>query len=339
MQTTDCCCRHYAYQRFFVMKNEYKKSYFRNQSDRPMIESMDNSHIRKLAGNIGVFFLLTFTMLLPSTLSFAANETNRMVSMQMNSVKGNPVLRIVTEKPIGYRYTVYDSNDLNLSSVVISFPFMDIDAVSSITDVNQPPVQRVEVSSDYKAWGRLAQVEVVLSQMADYDITVTDNKFMLTLLLKAGQEKTRGVESISNDNQSVILPASESAEETKHTLIAAPASAKQLTLPASKILNVDVGEQIVRLQADGIVENYKFFSLSNPERLVVDVYGVKLGFESRSFKLPDVFSRMRIGVYQEKLRFVFDASAKVPEYAVTNNGESIVIRWGSGASKATNNLQ
>jgi hypothetical protein len=248
-------------------------------------------------------------------------------------------LRIVTEKPIGYRYTVYDSNDPNLSSVVISFPLMDIDAVSSITDVNQPPVQRVDVSSDDKAWGRLAQVEVVLSQVADYDVTVIENKFMLTLPLKASQEKTRGVESISNNNQLVVLPVSESAEEPKHTLIVAPASAKQLTLPASKILNVDVGEQIVRLQADGIVENYKFFSLSTPERLVVDVYGVKLGFEARSFNLPDVFSRMRIGVYQEKLRFVFDASAKVPEYAVTNNGESIVISWGSAASKATNNLQ
>jgi hypothetical protein len=299
---------------FFVMKNGSKKSYFRNKSEKPMIESMDNSHIGKLAGSIGVFFLLTITMLLPSTLSFAAKETNRMVSIQMSSVKGNTVLTIVTEKPIGYRYTVYYSDDLNLSSVVISFPLMDIDAVSSITEVNQPSVQRVDVSSDDKAWGRLAQVEVVLSQAADYDVAVIGNKFMLTLPLKAGQEKTREVELTSKENQSVVLQA-------------------------SKILNVDVGEQVVRLQADGIVENYKFFSLSSPERLVVDVYGVKLGFEARSFKLSDVFSRMRIGVYQEKLRFVFDASAKVPEYAVTNDGESIVVSWGSGVSKATNNLQ
>jgi hypothetical protein len=296
------------------MKNGSKKSYFRNKSEKPMIESMDNSHIGKLAGSIGVFFLLTITMLLPSTLSFAAKETNRMVSIQMSSVKGNTVLTIVTEKPIGYRYTVYYSDDLNLSSVVISFPLMDIDAVSSITEVNQPSVQRVDVSSDDKAWGRLAQVEVVLSQAADYDVAVIGNKFMLTLPLKAGQEKTREVELTSKENQSVVLQA-------------------------SKILNVDVGEQVVRLQADGIVENYKFFSLSSPERLVVDVYGVKLGFEARSFKLSDVFSRMRIGVYQEKLRFVFDASAKVPEYAVTNDGESIVVSWGSGVSKATNNLQ
>ncbi len=290
---------------FFVMKNGSKKSYFRNKSEKPMIESMDNSHIGKLAGSIGVFFLLTITMLLPSTLSFAAKETNRMVSIQMSSVKGNTVLTIVTEKPIGYRYTVYDSDDLNLSSVVISFPLMDIDAVSSITEVNQPSVQRVDVSSDDKAWGRLAQVEVVLSQAADYDVAVIGNKFMLTLPLKAGQEKTREVELTSKENQSVVLQA-------------------------SKILNVDVGEQVVRLQADGIVENYKFFSLSSPERLVVDVYGVKLGFEVRSFKLSDVFSRMRIGVYQEKLRFVFDASAKVPEYVVTNDGESIVVSWGTG---------
>jgi len=73
--------------------------------------------------------------------------------------------------------------------------------------------------------------------------------------------------------------------------------------------------------------------------LVVDVFGVKPGFEARSIPLPDDFSRMRVGVYKEKLRFVFDTSGKFPKYDVTRKGESVVISWGSGIATVTNHLR
>lgn len=298
---------------------------------------IDNSRIRKVDCKIELFFLLSIAMLLPAALSFAAIETNKMVSMQMDSAKGCPILRIVTEKPIGYRYTVYDSEDL--ARVVINFPHMDTDAVSSLTDVNQPPVQRVDVSSYDTTWGRMGRVEVVLSKVADYDVAINDNEFVLTLLRKEDQANTAAVEPVSNKNEPVAAPVSEPAEESKLASDAVPAPVKEMMAPASTIMNVDVGAQVVTLQADGLVDNYKFFSLGEPDRLVVDVYGVKPGFEARSFPLPDDFCRMRVGVYKEKLRFVFDASGIFPKYTVTRKGESVVIRWGSGTLTSTYHLR
>ena len=93
------------------------------------------------------------------------------------------------------------------------------------------------------------------------------------------------------------------------------------------------------MQADCLVDNYEFFSLGGPDRLVVDVYGVRPGFEARSIPLSDDFSRMRVGVYKEKLRFVFDTSGKFPRYDVIRKGESVVITWGPGASTVANHFR
>ena len=269
----------------------------------------DNLRIRKVDCTTGLFFLLAIAMLFPAGLSFSAIETNKMVSMQIESSKGGPVLRIVTAKPIAdFAYTAYNSGDW--SRVVIAFPHMNTGAISSLTDVNQPPVQKVDVLSDNTIWGRMSWVEVVLFKVADYDVAINHNELVLTLLRSEEQANSAAVELVSNINESV------------------PAPVKEVTTPASTIMNVEVEPQVVTLQADGLVNNYMIFSLGGPDRLVVDVFGVKPGFEARSIPLLDDFSKMRVGVYKEKLRFVFDTSGKLPKYDVTRKGESVVISWG-----------
>lgn len=296
----------------------------------PMFDWIGNSRMRKVVTKIGWVFVLSISMVLSASLSFAAIETNRMVSVQMDDTKGYPTLRIVTEEPIGYRYTVYDSD--NLTSVVLNFPHMFINAIPSLTDVNQPPVKRVDVSSHDLPWGRMGRVEVVLSEMANYDVAINGNEFVLTLLLKVDQGTTAAVVPASNAAEPVAAPTSKLAEELKPASVVVPAPVKGIMPSASKIMKVDVGAQVVTLQANGLINNYKFFSLNGPERLVVDIYGVKPGFGARDFPLSGDFSGMRVGVYKDKLRFVFDASGKVPSHAVTGNGENVVIRWGAGTS-------
>lgn len=136
-------------------------------------------------------------MLLTATLSFAGSETNTMVFLQISSAKGAPALKIVTEQPIGSHYTVYDSDDL--SRLVIDFPYMDYNAVSSLTDVNQPPVQKVDVSSYDMTWGRLSRVEVVLTHATGYYVVVSDNEFVQTLRQKAAQEISAALKLVPNE--------------------------------------------------------------------------------------------------------------------------------------------
>ena len=172
----------------------------------------------------------------------------------------------------------------------------------------------------------------------DATVTQTENQ-SASISNQPSPPSTKEVEPVPNIYEPVAVPVSEPAEKSKFASVFFPAPVKEMKAPASTIMHVDVGAQVVTLQADGLVGNYKFFSLGGPDRLVVDVYGVKPGFEARSVPLLDDFSRMRVGVYKEKLRFVFDTSGKFPKYDVTRKGESVVISWGSGIATVTNHLR
>ena len=291
----------------------------------------DNLRIRKVDCKRKLFVLLALFLLFPAGLSFAAREKNKIVSMRMESSNGALILRIVTEKPIAdFAHTAYSSGDL--SRVVVAFPRMDTGAVSSLGDVNQPPVQKVEVLSGNTTWGRMGWVEVVLSKGAEYDVSINYNELVLTLLQNEEQAKTAEVASGSKINEPVAASISGSPEKTKRASVVVPAFEKEVATPASQIMNVALGAQVVTLQANGFVDNFKFFSLGGPDRLVVDVFGVKPSFKTWTVPLSGAFSQIRVGIHKEKLRFVFDSSGKLPKYAVTRKGDSIVIRWGSGTS-------
>ena len=172
----------------------------------------------------------------------------------------------------------------------------------------------------------------------DATVTQTENQ-PASISNQPSPPSTKEVEPVPNIYEPVAVPVSEPAEEFIFASVVFPAPVEEVKAPASTIMQVDVGAQVVTLHADGLVDHYEFFSLGGPDRLVVDVYGVRPGFEARSIPLSDDFSRMRVGVYKEKLRFVFDASGKFPRYDVLRKGESVVITWGPGASTVTNHLR
>jgi type IV pilus assembly protein PilQ len=275
------------------------------------------------------FLILAVMMPLSAGLCFAENETNKMVSLQMEEANSGAALRIVTDKPIGYRYTVYDSIDP--VRVVIDFPGMDIDSVSNLSEVDLAPVQNVDVSSYDLTSGRLGRVEVVLSSAADYDVKIEGNEFVLSLTAKGAAADTS---TTVGDVPKPAVEVVDTAPAVVADVPAAPVSAAPEmddSTPATAVTDVTVGVKNMTLQADGHVGVYKFFSLGGPARLVVDVYGVKPQFKSRSFTLDDGFSKARVGVYKDKLRFVFDAPAKLPEYSVTSTGNDVVVTWGAMA--------
>ena len=83
--------------------------------------------------------LATFTILL-SSYSWGA-DANVMTSLDVVTSGDATVVKITSDNPVGYRYTVYDSIDP--VRVVIDFPGMDVDSVLSINDVAKLPVERL----------------------------------------------------------------------------------------------------------------------------------------------------------------------------------------------------
>lgn len=295
---------------------------------------------RKLKGYLAIgsavikrLVLLSAALVLSVGFSFAAVESNKMVSLEIDSADAGPTLRIVTEKPVGYRYTVYDSIDP--VRVVVDFPGMDVEGVASLENVALSPVSRVDVSSVGLTSGQLGRVEIILGDIADYDVAIRDNEFVLSL---ASKDAVTVSEQVVDEPE--VVAAAESAaamtneyQETAEESLPEPEPVMEVSAaPAKKVTDVVIRPQAVTLVADGHVEIFKFFSLSGPTRLVVDVYGVKAGFGQRSFKLNDDFKKIRVGAKKDRVRFVFDAAGKLPEYSVTGSGNDVVVSWGEGSS-------
>ncbi|APG27911.1 type II secretion system protein GspD [Syntrophotalea acetylenivorans] len=92
------------------------------------------------------------------------------------------------------------------------------------------------------------------------------------------------------------------------------------------------------LITDGQIVKYRYFALPSPPRLVVDIYDVEPAFTEREFAMQGAFSQMRVGIYPDKTRFVFDAPHAVPEHTVVSTGEALEILWSTVDGSAKEDL-
>jgi len=97
---------------------------------------------------------------------------------------------------------------------------------------------------------------------------------------------------------------------------------------ASILSDVRIAPGQVVLESNGKIAKYRYFTLNNPPRLVVDIYELEPSFEERSFSTSDGFNNLRIGTHSDKTRLVFDAQgAELPQYTVEENSTDIRISW------------
>jgi type IV pilus assembly protein PilQ len=253
-----------------------------------------------------------------------------MTSLDFDNSTNGPVVKIVTENPVGYRYTVYDSIDP--VRIVIDFPGMDVDSILSLKDLSGSVVESVDVSSFDLTSGKLGRVEIVLANIADYDVSIENTEFQLSFTPSAQAMPTDAV--VSGIEESTPAESDTSVDDdamvvSGQTMTDVPDVVEAVTLAtAEKITGVNISASSVHLQADGPVDIFKYFTLGAPSRLVLDVYGLKAGFKQRTFEIGDDFGKMRVGAYDDKIRFVFDAAGEIPDYSVDTQGNSVVISWG-----------
>ncbi|MEA3466503.1 MAG: type IV pilus secretin PilQ [Thermodesulfobacteriota bacterium] len=97
---------------------------------------------------------------------------------------------------------------------------------------------------------------------------------------------------------------------------------------------VEIGSTEVVLNTDSQELVFATYTLGAPPRLVVDLANALPEFSERSFAISDGYSRMRVGLYADKTRFVFDAAnGLLPDARVVQQGANLVIAWGAADSK------
>ncbi|HUT84114.1 MAG TPA: type IV pilus secretin PilQ [Thermodesulfobacteriota bacterium] len=107
---------------------------------------------------------------------------------------------------------------------------------------------------------------------------------------------------------------------------------------ATEIKNLLINQQKeglqVVIQANGEIEKYSTFTLSNPNRLVIDVNDVAYIPAEKSIKVESPFiRRIRVGKDEQKVRFVVEFTEVVPPFQVTKSVEKLILSVGKISSE------
>lgn len=116
-------------------------------------------------------------------------------------------------------------------------------------------------------------------------------------------------------------------DETKTVTI----KAEEKELPIAKISSVEYkkvnGVNCVVVKADSEISGYKYFSLSEPNRLILDVENSKFSYETKSQEInDDVISTIRFGKQENDVnRIVLDLFSKLEDYVVVQSADKKVL--------------
>ena len=251
-------------------------------------------------------------LLLLATPCFGAEPSNQLVAVQVDKEAPAPTILIRTAEPVGYRYTVYDSYDP--VRVVVDFPGMDMADVAESLPVDKGVVEGVRVANFDLSSGKLARVEVLLQDSADYQVQIDETEFRLIF---SGPVMAATADKGTPEAAAKVVEATIMAE----TNGASGETGKALT-------EVSLAPGRAVLSADSELGQYKYFTLNKPPRLVVDLFGVQPAFEQRKFPAEGGISLVRVGTYQGKTRFVFDAEgSELPDHSVDRERSDLIVTW------------
>ncbi|MFQ5586482.1 MAG: secretin N-terminal domain-containing protein, partial [Thermodesulfobacteriota bacterium] len=95
------------------------------------------------------------------------------------------------------------------------------------------------------------------------------------------------------------------------------------------------GETVVTIVGNGPPGSYNSFRLDSPDRLVIDIWGVKNSLHERSIDIDEgVIKRIRIGDHPDKSRVVIDFSDdKVPHHSIDRVNNTLMVTFGGETAK------
>lgn len=311
-----------------------------------------NANFRLAAG---LCFWLASALLAPALVVAApAAVTNSLTAVAALQQETGTLIRINTEKPVGYRYTVYDSFDP--VRVVIDFPGLDVSAAPPVVKASGPMVSEVRVSSFDLTSGKLGRVEIHLTGAANYSVSLNDTEFNVLFSGLKGAESTEtaatpappatATETPAPEATPAATPAAVASEPAAAAAAPAEAVAPEVpvepapapvapSVPAAHVTAVELSGGSANIKLDGALGKFQHFPLKAPARLVLDFYGVKPLFKERTLPASQGFSRVRVGESGGKTRIVFDATGKLPKYSVDANPDGVQVTWGKSAASTS----
>ncbi len=249
------------------------------------------------------------------------SSLNTLNSLFSKSENGAVVVGVTGVHPI-MDYTYYDYDP---ETFVVDMADVDVSQIPKTLVVNKDGVRSVKVVAISTTRGRaLAKLEIKKAYLAKCIVTSEGNKLEVTVV-QAGKNPVKVTEPAVFHKQ-----PSSSADKKARVGNAPGIAAKSSLRKANMLLGISVASNgsSVGIQANGS-PRYKYFTMSHPNRIVVDLYGVNKGSVPNMVKGAGEIERVRVGILQAKpaiTRVVLDMKRAVNPVIVSAAG-SVVSVW------------
>ncbi len=242
--------------------------------------------------------------------------------------QGNAVL-IATNRPAKYNAFMLTSPP----RLVIDLPEANLYDVLETTKVNNKYLKTINVVT-YGGKEKIGRIILELQDGVEHDVKNTEEGLLIELKHDPLANLPEGALTDGNvvvaSSGSITLAAARSdAEDEAQDL--EPAT----TVEELKSYSEDT-ETVIQIISDGAVGKYNTFELSDPARVVIDVWDVtnKTGVRAIEVQSDDI-KDVRVGNHPDKVRFVIDlAGDEIPPYVVTKSGDHITVTFRPAQSES-----
>lgn len=231
---------------------------------------------------------------------------------------------ITADRPLTFTY--YSLRDP--FRTVIDLSQADTGSVQVPSIATSAKIKSISVDKSEMTAGSLVRITIETFDETEFSVT-HDSSDARRLVVAPAVE-------VEKKDSSTGEKASLQASVAQNTAIPAETSESHSlvskTTPSQAILTgleiVDTGIEIV---ATGDVEKFNSFTLSKPQRLVVDFFDVKSTISRSAIPLKKYgVENARIGIYPEKVRIVFDSNRSVfPKYELEKSDRGMLLAMGT----------
>jgi type IV pilus assembly protein PilQ len=229
---------------------------------------------------------------------------------------------------------------------------VDLSATGKAADITMPTafpsgVTSIAAENAVEMGTRLTRVTFRFTQPMNPTASAGENSVVVALPITVTEAKieepapapqvaAKPVEPEAPHIEPIAENATHVAEPVVKSMPLEPAPvAEALPLAkAKKLKDVAAAGSAIRITGDGEL-TYKAFQLRGPDRVVLDISGVRNGVVKKNIDVSDsVVKRVRIGQFSpDVIRVVLDLDSKTT-YDVARQGESLVVTFGGAPAPA-----
>lgn len=208
------------------------------------------------------------------------------------------------------------------AGVILYFPDTSMEDIEPNLSVDSEIIESVK-ATELTGKGHTSRIGILLKKDMAYDVSRAG------LGLKVSFAKTAVVDQ--------AVEIQDVQEETADTQMQAAATG-EMWAAASLLTGIDTESDdngvAVNINADGAIKDFDAFTINNPARIVIDIYGVNSPHEKEQTILVNSESVRRVRHFKspDKLRIVIDTKdALLDDFTVDTVEPGLLVKVGTGA--------